>query len=110
MNKILINILRIVFFLGISPKMYSQQFNKISYDNGFQKKLIISTKTVLDNNGEMPFFMFGIGEEFIVVSKTKSDNKYIKYKFQRQNLDEYTYSQDTIEGIECEQIFKSPFF
>ncbi|MBO4597626.1 MAG: hypothetical protein J5676_07075 [Bacteroidaceae bacterium] len=108
MNRLVINILTIVFLLGISPKMYSQQFDKISYDNGFQKKLRLSTKTVFDNNGEMPFFMFGIGEEFIVVSKTKSNNKYIKYKFQRQNLDEYTCSQDTIVGIEIEQIFKNP--
>ena len=85
--------------------LFSQGIDRVvSHNYQYQKRLELSAKAA---NYE-PFMMFGIGNDFIVVAKSKEGYTLHTFVPSADSIGAYTHTEETLADPRCDEVFNTP--
>ena len=85
--------------------LFSQGIDRVvSHNWQYQKRLELSAKAA---NYE-PFMMFGIGNDFIVVAKSKEGYTLHTFVPSADSIGTYKHTEETLADPRCDEVFNTP--
>ena len=85
--------------------LFSQGIDRVvSHNWQYQKRLELSSKAA---NHE-PFMMFGIGNDFIVVAKSKEGYTLHTFVPSADSIGAYKHTEETLADPRCDEVFNTP--
>ena len=85
--------------------LFSQGIDRVvSHNYQYQKRLELSSKAANYD----PFMMFGIGNDFIVVAKSKEGYTLHTFVPSADSIGAYKHTEETLADPRCDEVFNTP--